>query len=56
MELSWSMSFAEADSGFGGVEEVRPPPIFWNHLVFLNHFETLQIMLFEVELITNNAH
>ena len=31
------------------------PPIFCNHLFFFNHFEELQNVLFEVELIINNA-
>ena len=30
-------------------------PIFCNHLFFCNHFEELQTVLFEVELIINNA-
>ena len=34
----------------------RPPhPYFLQSLVFCNHFEELQTMLFEVELIINNA-
>ena len=31
------------------------PPYFLQSLVFCNHFEELKIMLFEVELIINNA-
>ena len=30
-------------------------PIFCNHLLFCNHFEELQTVLFEVELSINNA-
>ena len=30
-------------------------PIFCNHMFFCNHIEELQTVLFEVELITNNA-
>ena len=30
-------------------------PIFCNHLLFCNHFEELQTVLFEVELNINNA-
>ena len=46
---------AEADlrrrgGGGGGV-----PPYFLQSLILCNHFEELQTMLFEVELITNNA-
>ena len=32
-----------------------PPPCFLQSLVFCNHFEELQTILFEVELIINNA-
>ena len=35
----------------GGV----PSPCFLQSIVFCNHFEELQIVLFEVELIINNA-
>ena len=37
--------------------EVRgaPPSYFLQSLAFCNHFEELQTMLFEVELIINNA-
>ena len=40
----------------GGVGVVHPP-YFSNHLLlfFCNHFEELQTVLFEVELIINNA-
>ena len=31
------------------------PPFFCNHLFFCNHFKELQTVLFEVELIINNA-
>ena len=30
-------------------------PVFCNHLLFCNHFEELQTVLSEVELIINNA-
>ena len=35
----------------------HPPPIFCNHLLFFfcNHFEALQTVLFEVQLIINNT-
>ena len=38
----------------GGAGGVRPP-IFLQLLVFCNHFEEIQIVLFEVKLIINNA-
>ena len=40
----------------GVVRGARALPIFCNHLIFFcSHFEELQIELFEVELIVNNA-
>ena len=36
-------------------EGARSLSIFYNHLVFYNHFEKLKTVLFEVELIINNA-
>ena len=41
--------------GFKGGHEGRAPPYFLQSLAFCNHFEELQTMLFEVELIINNA-
>ena len=40
----------------GGTGGARPPsPFFFNHLLFFgNHFEELQTVLFEVELIIDN--
>ena len=43
------------DGGEGGGEGERPPPYFFQSLVFCNHFEELRTKLFEVELIINNA-
>ena len=34
---------------------LRALPIFCNHLFFCNHSEELQTVLFQVELIINNA-
>ena len=39
----------------GGRGGAPPPPYFLQSLVFCNHFEELQTVLFEVELIINNA-
>ena len=41
--------------GREGALGVRALPIFCNLLFFCNHFEELQTVLFEVELIINNA-
>ena len=38
----------------GGAGGTRPSPFFCNNLFFCNHFEELQNVLFEVELIINN--
>ena len=38
-----------------GARGTRALPIFCNHLLFSNHFEELQTVLFETELIINNA-
>ena len=51
---------AEADlrrkgEGGGGGEGGAFPPYFLQSLILCNHFEELQTMLVEVELITNNA-
>ena len=46
--------FPEADSG-GEWGARAPSPIYCNHLFFCNHFEELQTVLFEVELIFNNS-
>ena len=47
-------SCSEADSGGRGG---HAPPFFCNHFFFFfcNHFEELQTVLFEVELLVNNA-
>ena len=39
----------------GGHRGCVPPLFFCNHLFFCSHFEELQTVLFEVELIINNA-
>ena len=39
----------------GGEHGRRAPPYFLQSLAFCNHFEELQTMLFQVELIINNA-
>ena len=42
--------------GGGGPPPPPPrPPIFLQSLAFYNHFEELQTMLFEIELIINNV-
>ena len=49
---------AEADlrrKGEGGAGGGGRPPYFLQSLILCNHFEELQTMLVEVELITNNA-
>ena len=38
-----------------GAQGMRTLAIFYSHLFFCNHFEELQTVLFEVELIINNA-
>ena len=38
-----------------GAREARALSIFCSHLLFSNHFEELQTVLFEIELIINNA-
>ena len=49
--------YTEANSGKGGVREAPPLlPYFLQPLIFFwNYFEELQTVLFEVELIINNA-
>ena len=42
-------------SGFRGGVQGRTLPIFCNHLFCFSHFEKLETMLFEVELIINSA-
>ena len=51
----WGETGREAE---GGGRAPPPPPsyFFWNYLVFCNHFEELQTVLFQVELIFNNKH
>ena len=41
--------------GLKGGRRGRTPPYFLQSLVFCNHFELIQIVLFEVELIINNT-
>ena len=53
-----SPQHAEADlrMGAGSAPPPLPPlPLFLQSLVFRNHFEELQTMLFEAELVINNA-
>ena len=49
------LSFTEADSEGVADGAPPPPPVFFAITCFFNHFEELQNMLFEVELIINNA-
>ena len=59
--LELSRGVTEADSrvvgepGLGWGRGARPPSYFCSHLFFCNHFEELQTVSFEVELIINNA-
>ena len=57
MEQRWELLIFLSDRG--GFREWHGEPrafsIFCNHLFFCNNFEELQTVLFEVELITNNA-
>ena len=39
----------------GGFGRDARPPYFWHSLIFCNHFEELRTVLFDVELIINNA-
>ena len=48
-------TYTEVDSEGSAGDAPPPPPIFCNHLFFLNQFEELQTVLFEAELIINNA-
>ena len=51
-----SLRSSEADSGYGGAGGVRHPYFLQSFVFFCNHFEELQTVLFEVELIINNDH
>ena len=51
-----SLRSSEADSGYGGAGGVRHPYFLQSFGFFCNHFEELQTVLFEVELIINNDH
>ena len=46
---------AEADLRGAQGAPPPPPPYFLQSFVFYSHFEELQTMLFEVELIVNNT-
>ena len=55
MHLTKEIDQPPTDADLRGTRGARAPPYFLQSLVFCNDFEELQTMLFEVELIINNA-